>query len=251
MMLKLRVIHSFNWYRKGMIWFFRRVTYTFNLRKLSLVILWVLIINNKMICGILIQSWWQQHEAVPTSGLFGTSAPQHTLSDALSFESPQNRSLKTTQFPHHLITYLWVHWVAVWGVPKAPSVPGNRHPGETLPSAESEHFQCELSRDMLAKLDWHNLQLSLIGDISHTDLKKNHSVLFSLIQEPFLKQFVFPTAFPYLQTCTEVIARAMGTHPDSLDFQVEGCTLLLKILSQGTIIRLPPSAGSCKDLCSR
>lgn len=82
------------------------------------------------------QSWWQQHEAVLTSGLFGTSAPW--LSDALSFTSAPNGSLKPSSFPYHFITYLWVHWVAVWGIPKAPSVPGNRSHGETLSSADSE-----------------------------------------------------------------------------------------------------------------
>ncbi|RMB93375.1 hypothetical protein DUI87_30070 [Hirundo rustica rustica] len=41
------------------------------------------------------------------------------------------------------------------------------------------------------------------------------------------------SAFPYLLTCTEVIALAMRTHTDSLELQVEGCTLLLEILSQG------------------
>lgn len=78
-------------------------------------------------------------------------------------------------------------------------------------------------------------------------LKKNHSVLFSVIQEPRLKQILFPTAFPCLLKCTEVITCAMKTHTDSLELHVEGCTLLLEILSQGTITRLPSSAGSCTD----
>ncbi|NXU34288.1 STKL1 protein, partial [Drymodes brunneopygia] len=57
------------------------------------------------------------------------------------------------------------------------------------------------------------------------------------------------SAFPYLQTCTEVITRAMGTHTDSLDFQVEGCTLLLEVLSQaleqGVVMTLDESLATC------
>ncbi|XP_009864332.1 PREDICTED: serine/threonine kinase-like domain-containing protein STKLD1, partial [Apaloderma vittatum] len=39
-------------------------------------------------------------------------------------------------------------------------------------------------------------------------------------------------AIPYLLTFTEVIAFAMKTHVDSLKLQVDGCSLLLEILSQ-------------------
>ncbi|NWS91541.1 STKL1 protein, partial [Toxostoma redivivum] len=57
------------------------------------------------------------------------------------------------------------------------------------------------------------------------------------------------SAFPYLLTCTEVITLAMKTHTDSLDLQVEGCTLLLEILSQaleqGVMMALDESAASC------
>ncbi|XP_005055679.1 PREDICTED: serine/threonine kinase-like domain-containing protein STKLD1 [Ficedula albicollis] len=57
------------------------------------------------------------------------------------------------------------------------------------------------------------------------------------------------SAFPYLQTCTEVITLAMKTHIDSLDLQVEGCTLLLEILSQalgqGMMMALDESVASC------
>ncbi|NXO84885.1 STKL1 protein, partial [Sitta europaea] len=58
-----------------------------------------------------------------------------------------------------------------------------------------------------------------------------------------------PTAFPYLLRCTEVITLAMKTHMDSLDLQVEGCTLLLEILSQaleqGVMMALDESVASC------
>ncbi|XP_039938976.1 serine/threonine kinase-like domain-containing protein STKLD1 isoform X2 [Hirundo rustica] len=57
------------------------------------------------------------------------------------------------------------------------------------------------------------------------------------------------SAFPYLLTCTEVIALAMRTHTDSLELQVEGCTLLLEILSQaleqGVMMALDESVASC------
>ncbi|NXD39648.1 STKL1 protein, partial [Copsychus sechellarum] len=57
------------------------------------------------------------------------------------------------------------------------------------------------------------------------------------------------SAFPYLLTCTEVITLAMKTHIDSLDLQVEGCTLLLEILSQaleqGMMMALDESVASC------
>ncbi|XP_064583689.1 serine/threonine kinase-like domain-containing protein STKLD1 isoform X4 [Zonotrichia leucophrys gambelii] len=56
------------------------------------------------------------------------------------------------------------------------------------------------------------------------------------------------TAFPYLLTCTEVITLAMKVHTDSLDLQVEGCTLLLEILSQalmqGVTMALDESVAS-------
>ncbi|XP_054140175.1 serine/threonine kinase-like domain-containing protein STKLD1 [Melozone crissalis] len=57
------------------------------------------------------------------------------------------------------------------------------------------------------------------------------------------------TAFPYLLTCTEVITLAMKVHTDSLDLQVDGCTLLLEILSQalkqGVTMALDESVASC------
>ncbi|NXR61840.1 STKL1 protein, partial [Rhadina sibilatrix] len=57
------------------------------------------------------------------------------------------------------------------------------------------------------------------------------------------------SAFPHLLTCTEVITLAMKTHIDSLDLQVEGCTLLLEILSQaleqGVMMALDESVASC------
>ncbi|NXU05818.1 STKL1 protein, partial [Buphagus erythrorhynchus] len=57
------------------------------------------------------------------------------------------------------------------------------------------------------------------------------------------------SAFPYLLTCTEVITLAMKTHTDSLDLQLEGCTLLLEILSQaleqGVMMALDESVASC------
>ncbi|NXP62040.1 STKL1 protein, partial [Chloropsis cyanopogon] len=57
------------------------------------------------------------------------------------------------------------------------------------------------------------------------------------------------SAFPYLLTCTEVITLAMKVHTDSLDLQVEGCTLLLGILSQaleqGVMMALDESVASC------
>ncbi|NXR97961.1 STKL1 protein, partial [Oxylabes madagascariensis] len=54
------------------------------------------------------------------------------------------------------------------------------------------------------------------------------------------------SAFPYLLTCTEVITLAMRTHMDCEDLQVEGCTLLLEILSQGTIFK----TSSCWSVAS-
>ncbi|NXQ38850.1 STKL1 protein, partial [Catharus fuscescens] len=57
------------------------------------------------------------------------------------------------------------------------------------------------------------------------------------------------SAFPYLLTCTEVITLAMKTHTDSQDLQVEGCTLLIEILSQaleqGVMMALDESVASC------
>ncbi|NWW34409.1 STKL1 protein, partial [Panurus biarmicus] len=57
------------------------------------------------------------------------------------------------------------------------------------------------------------------------------------------------SAFPCLLTCTEVITLAMKTHTDSLDLQVEGCTLLLEIFSQaleqGVMMALDESVASC------
>ncbi|NWR45427.1 STKL1 protein, partial [Regulus satrapa] len=57
------------------------------------------------------------------------------------------------------------------------------------------------------------------------------------------------SAFPYLLRCTEVVALAMKTHIDSLDLQVEGCNLLLDILSQaleqGVTMALDESVASC------
>ncbi|XP_056361476.1 serine/threonine kinase-like domain-containing protein STKLD1 isoform X2 [Oenanthe melanoleuca] len=57
------------------------------------------------------------------------------------------------------------------------------------------------------------------------------------------------SAFPYLLTCTEVITLAMKTHIDSLDLQVEGCILLLEILSQaleqGMMMALDENVASC------
>ncbi|NXB09344.1 STKL1 protein, partial [Cnemophilus loriae] len=57
------------------------------------------------------------------------------------------------------------------------------------------------------------------------------------------------SAFPFLLKCTEVITLAMKTHTDSLELQVEGCTLLLEILSQaleqGVMMALDQSVASC------
>ncbi|NWS32021.1 STKL1 protein, partial [Polioptila caerulea] len=57
------------------------------------------------------------------------------------------------------------------------------------------------------------------------------------------------SAFPYLLRCTEVITLAMKSHLDSLDLQVEACTLLLEILSQaleqGVMMALDESVASC------
>ncbi|NXA64669.1 STKL1 protein, partial [Mohoua ochrocephala] len=56
-------------------------------------------------------------------------------------------------------------------------------------------------------------------------------------------------AFPCLLKCTEVITRAMKTHTDSLELQVEGCTLLLEILTQaleqGVLMALDEGVASC------
>ncbi|NWW75629.1 STKL1 protein, partial [Climacteris rufus] len=57
------------------------------------------------------------------------------------------------------------------------------------------------------------------------------------------------SAFPYLQKFTEVITFAMKTHIDSLELHVEGCNLLLEILSQaleqGVMMALDESVASC------
>ncbi|NWV14457.1 STKL1 protein, partial [Ptilonorhynchus violaceus] len=57
------------------------------------------------------------------------------------------------------------------------------------------------------------------------------------------------SAFPYLQKFTEVITFAMRTHIDSHKLQVEGCTLLLEILSQaleqGVMMALDEGVASC------
>ncbi|NXY23790.1 STKL1 protein, partial [Atrichornis clamosus] len=56
------------------------------------------------------------------------------------------------------------------------------------------------------------------------------------------------SAFPYLPKLTEVITFAMKTHIDSLELQVEGCTLLLEILTQaleqGVMMALDESVAS-------
>ncbi|NXE95735.1 STKL1 protein, partial [Menura novaehollandiae] len=57
------------------------------------------------------------------------------------------------------------------------------------------------------------------------------------------------SAFPHLPKLTEVITFVMKTHVDSLELQVEGCTLLLEILSQaleqGVVMALDESVASC------
>ncbi|KFP77831.1 putative inactive protein kinase-like SgK071, partial [Acanthisitta chloris] len=57
------------------------------------------------------------------------------------------------------------------------------------------------------------------------------------------------SAFPYLRKFTEVITFAMKTHIDSLTLQVDGCTLLLEILSQAleqdVVMALDESVTSC------
>ncbi|NXM00488.1 STKL1 protein, partial [Tyrannus savana] len=56
-------------------------------------------------------------------------------------------------------------------------------------------------------------------------------------------------AFPHLLTCAEVIALAMKTHVTSLKLQLEGCKLLLEILSQalekGVVMALDERVASC------
>lgn len=52
-----------------------------------------------------------------------------------------------------------------------------------------------------------------------------------------LSRFLFPSALPYLLTITELVTFAMKTHVDSLGLQVDGCSLLLETLSQGTVMR--------------
>ncbi|NWS94145.1 STKL1 protein, partial [Mionectes macconnelli] len=57
------------------------------------------------------------------------------------------------------------------------------------------------------------------------------------------------SASPYLLTCTEVITLAMKTHVTSLKLQLDGCTLLLEILSQaleqGVVMALDERVASC------
>ncbi|XP_064532850.1 serine/threonine kinase-like domain-containing protein STKLD1 isoform X2 [Pseudopipra pipra] len=57
------------------------------------------------------------------------------------------------------------------------------------------------------------------------------------------------SAFPQLLKCTEVITFAMKTHVTSLKLQLDGCTLLLEILSQaleqGVVMALDERVASC------
>ncbi|XP_017929783.2 serine/threonine kinase-like domain-containing protein STKLD1 isoform X4 [Manacus vitellinus] len=57
------------------------------------------------------------------------------------------------------------------------------------------------------------------------------------------------SAFPQLLKCTEVITFAMKTHVTSLNLQLDGCTLLLEILSQaleqGVVMALDERVASC------
>ncbi|XP_054704645.1 serine/threonine kinase-like domain-containing protein STKLD1 isoform X2 [Grus americana] len=58
------------------------------------------------------------------------------------------------------------------------------------------------------------------------------------------------SAFPYLLTFTEFITFAMKTHTDSLKLQVDGCSLLLEILSQEVAAENLGKAGVIPDLLS-
>ncbi|NWT16789.1 STKL1 protein, partial [Vireo altiloquus] len=57
------------------------------------------------------------------------------------------------------------------------------------------------------------------------------------------------SAFPCVLKCTEVITHAMKTHIDSLELHVEGCNLLLELLSQaleqGVMVALDECVASC------
>lgn len=63
------------------------------------------------------------------------------------------------------------------------------------------------------------------------------------VNECCFKSFLFPTALPYLPKFTELITFAMKAHIDSLKLQVDGCSLLLEILTQGTVTTFPTNAG--------
>ncbi|XP_075295758.1 serine/threonine kinase-like domain-containing protein STKLD1 isoform X4 [Opisthocomus hoazin] len=58
------------------------------------------------------------------------------------------------------------------------------------------------------------------------------------------------SALPYLLTFTEVVTSAMKTHVDSLKLQVDGCSLLLEILSQEVAAENLRKAGIIPDLLS-
>ncbi|KAM9595378.1 serine/threonine kinase-like domain-containing protein STKLD1 isoform 9-T9 [Morphnus guianensis] len=57
-------------------------------------------------------------------------------------------------------------------------------------------------------------------------------------------------ALPYLRTFTELITFAMKTHVDSLKLQVDGCSLLLEILSQEVAAENLRKVGVIPDLLS-
>uniref|UniRef100_A0A663FA80 non-specific serine/threonine protein kinase n=1 Tax=Aquila chrysaetos chrysaetos TaxID=223781 RepID=A0A663FA80_AQUCH len=58
------------------------------------------------------------------------------------------------------------------------------------------------------------------------------------------------SALPYLRTFTELITFAMKTHVDSLKLQVDGCSLLLEILSQEVAAENLRKVGVIPDLLS-
>ncbi|XP_026716359.1 serine/threonine kinase-like domain-containing protein STKLD1 isoform X4 [Athene cunicularia] len=58
------------------------------------------------------------------------------------------------------------------------------------------------------------------------------------------------SALPYLLTFTELITSAMKTHVDSLKIQVDGCSLLLEILSQEVAAENLRKVGVIPDLLS-
>ncbi|XP_029816339.1 serine/threonine kinase-like domain-containing protein STKLD1 isoform X2 [Manacus vitellinus] len=88
--------------------------------------------------------------------------------------------------------------------------------------------------------------LTFVGDTSVVLKKSLPPKITDLLLEGGIGSVL---AFPQLLKCTEVITFAMKTHVTSLNLQLDGCTLLLEILSQaleqGVVMALDERVASC------